>query len=258
MAEDGETNSRLIQSLTSIGAAGVGSLAGLGIAGPPGAIVGAVGIQTALELTGQLWEQIGHRRRLNATVPIAYVAAELHQPLDEVTERLAYDPALGPITATVLLGAASTQRHDKLWALGRVLANVVQDQARVDEEQFIASALNAIEAPHIRLLDHLERRQAANSGQLVSQYSFELAQLGTAFNSVLKTLETAGLIGQQPISETRNGPMPRFNLPNSEGPPKIQVVTLHWGMTDLGKLVMERLHQAAQEIADSDGTAGQP
>lgn len=236
------------RSLANVGAAGLGSLAGLAISGPPGVIIGAIGVQTALELTGQLWDQIGHRRRLNTAIPIAYAAAQQNKPMDEVTEGLAHNPALGPITATVLMGAASTQSQDKLWAMGRVLTNILEDRARVDEEQFVASALNLMEAPHIRMLDHLDRRQTTY-GRVVSQYSLESVGLGTAFSPVINALETAGLLERHSISETRNGPPSGIQLPNSAEQPKVQVIIPHWAVTDLGKLVMQRLREAAQEVA---------
>ena len=63
--------------------------------------------------------------------------------------------------------------------LWEVLTNVVEDRARVDEEQFIALALNVIEAPRLRMLDHLERTIAV-TGNRVSQFSLGCpVRLGT-------------------------------------------------------------------------------
>ena len=164
-----------------------------------------------------------------------------------MTERLSNDPELEQVTTTVLIGALSTESRQKLLFLGRVLANVLQDRATLDEEQFLAQAVTAVEAPHVRLLDLIEHQQSA-SGRLVSQYALASAELGAAFSAVLKTLESVGLITGSQIVEMKDGPSPRYRM-SGEKPPKVPVATPHWAATDLGKVLLARLRDISEDVA---------
>lgn len=230
------------------GVAGFGAAAGLVVAGPAGVVVGAVGSQMAVDMTGALWQRLGKKRQERASVPILYAAAATNQPIDELTELLADDPAFEQIVTTVLVGAVSTQMTQKLIALGRILANVVEDPAKVDEEQFLALALNAVEAPHLRLLDALDRQQTV-SGQVVSQESLGSLNLGESWAAVLKTLESSGLIWNQPVMRMVDGPS-GLRLPHDKPPEKVPQSRPHWGVTDLGKTLMNRLRDVAAELGD--------
>ncbi|SDN76866.1 hypothetical protein SAMN05428965_1536 [Geodermatophilus sp. DSM 45219] len=236
--------------LARAGAAGVAAAAGLAVAGPAGGMIGSAASQMAVDLTEAMASKLGERRRQRTAVPVEHAAECLGIAVPEVTDRLTDEPELEHVTTTVLIGALSTESHEKLLFLGRVLANVLTDRAVLEEEQFLAQAIAAIEAPHVRLLDLIESQQT-KSGRIVSQYALGGAELGAAFSAVLKTLESVGLIASSSIVEMRNGPMPRHPTPG-EKPPQVPVATPHWVATELGKALLKRLREIAAGDIPSD------
>lgn len=213
-------------------------------------MIGSAASQMAVDLTVAMASKLGERRRQRTAIPIEHAAERLGLSIEDVTERLSNDPQLEQVTTTVLIGALSTESAEKLLFLGRVLANVLQDQATLDEELFLAQALIAIEAPHVRLLDLIERQQTS-SGRLVSQYALAHSELGAAFSAVLKTLESVGLIAGSQIVEMNDGPRPKYPEPG-EKPPKIPVATPHWAATELGKVLLTRLRDISEDVAGAD------
>jgi hypothetical protein len=214
-------------------------------------MIGSAASQVAVDLTVAMAGKLGERRRRRTAIPIEQAAQRLGLSIEDVTERLSNDPQLEQLTTTVLIGALSTESAEKLMFLGRVLANVLQDQATLEEEHFLAQAVTAIEAPHVRLLDLIERQQTS-SGRLVSQYALASADLGAAFSAVLKTLESVGLIAGSQIVEMKDGPRPKYPKPGEE-PPKVPVATPHWAATELGKVLLTRLREISE---DAVGAAG--
>jgi hypothetical protein len=235
--------------LAKASAAGLGTAAGITVAGPLGGILGAFASQIAVDSTSSLLSRLGDRRRQRPAIAVQYAADRLGLPVEEITKALGDEPDLERVTITVMIGALSTESQSKLFAYGRVLANVLQDRARVDEEQFLAQALIGIEAPHVRLLGYLEEEQQKTFNRPISQYAFASLELGSTFRAVIQTLESAGLIYSQSRIEMKDGPLPKYPMPGDQRE-KVPVVTTHWGITRLGELLMERFRQVSREEAE--------
>lgn len=127
--------------------------------------------------------------------------------LDVVRE----DPKLLALTAQAMNVAASTVLQQKIKVLGRLVANGVQDEAKVDESVMFLAALQDIEAPHIDVL--LEMGTAPQYGRQVAYRRVErgesvrearyknlrelqatLPRFGDSLQPVVSTLERHGLI----------------------------------------------------------------
>lgn len=132
-------------------AAGFGAIAGMVVAGPVGAAVGAIAAPAA--------EQLMTRVRLEWTrrgeIVLTEAEAEAGLPRDDLLERLALDDELQALLARVIAASSATAFERKLVAQGRVLGRAVSDVLRVDEAVCMAAALNDLEKPHVALLERL-------------------------------------------------------------------------------------------------------
>lgn len=136
--------------------AGLASLAGLAVGGPPGAIVGAVAEPILEPLMGRVWDEMrgDGRRRMNTVVQTA--ADSLGDDPDRFEDRARATEQTRLLTATAMEAGMRTAWPPKVRALGRALAaGLADDAARVDEEQLLIGALADLEAPHARVLDLL-------------------------------------------------------------------------------------------------------
>jgi hypothetical protein len=153
MSEDSEDAPRqafsrfLADAAPELIGAGIGGSLQLGGGDPlSGALVGSA-IALAMRFDAANWQQsIG---RAAYTTQLAADAVGGEQEL----ERLATtDEHRLELTARVLRAAARTPLADKLPALARVLADGLDDDAKVDEAFVLAAALDDLEAPHVQVL----------------------------------------------------------------------------------------------------------
>jgi hypothetical protein len=130
-----------------------GALAGLAIAGPGGAVLGAaVGsvvqhvVDTALF---RRWERAGQA--------IEVAASEANLSPDALLRRLLEDERLLDLAATVVAAASETALKAKIRALGKALASgaLATDDATIDEHRFLVATLADLEAPHVRVLEQV-------------------------------------------------------------------------------------------------------
>src|SRR4051794_34708234 len=143
--------------LPLLAAAGMGgAVAQLALGtGPLGAFAGAlapVGVQAGHRLAQRIvrrWEQ-------NAGAALTVAADLLDAGLDIFDERLPGHDERVELLARVIEGAARATMEAKVKAFGRVLAEGLRDDGDVDEALMLASALAAIEAPHVAVLAHLD------------------------------------------------------------------------------------------------------
>lgn len=134
------------------------ALAGAGIGGPPGAVVGAVSSELMLELAAKAWRELGERRASS----VGRLVEQASDACGQDPEVMLSDAAANEGTAQLLLdamaAASETLLEWKVDALGKALAGgLAHDSARVDEERLVVRALADLEPPHVRALSLLAR-----------------------------------------------------------------------------------------------------
>ena len=138
------------------GAAAGGALMGSFIGGPAGAITGAA-LGPLLEPCAQkVWEGLSAAGRRRVGEALAS-ACDAGIPQDELLERIDTSDRRQSLAGYALSAASRTAWKDKIRTLGRSLASglLADDDAQIDTEQLIISAIADIEAPHLTLLEFL-------------------------------------------------------------------------------------------------------
>jgi hypothetical protein len=138
------------------GAAAAGALLGAVAGGPAGVIAGAA-LGPLLEPYAQkVWEKLsaGARRRAGEVLASACDAGI---PQDELLGRINATDRTQLLAGYALSAASRTAWEDKVRTLGRSLASglLADDDAQIDTEQLVISAIADIEAPHLALLEFL-------------------------------------------------------------------------------------------------------
>lgn len=223
----------------SVVAAVVGSSAGLLVAGPAGAMLGAAGVQAAVEATGLVFQSLSERRRQQTSVPLVVGAAVVGEPVDSFARRLAEDERLQPLVMLALTSAADTGLEPKLRALGAVLADAMQDQATLDLDWLIADALSVVEAPHLVVLNFLNGLRD-DVDLFGSGLPFE--RLGVGLRPIFTALESKGLVIER--SELREE---NVGIPGRLGPQasrKTTVVRHRHAITSFGREIIRRIVDA--------------
>lgn len=121
-----------------------------------GAVVGPeIGTLASAVLTPSLeWLMVRGERMFTAHVDrVGRIAADgLGMTGDEFAEHAGATPERLLFTVNALQAATRTAWEAKLQALGRVLRDGLSDDALLDEMPLVLAALDAIEAPHVRVL----------------------------------------------------------------------------------------------------------
>jgi hypothetical protein len=137
-------------------AAGVGALVGLPF-GPAGLVGGAVAGPLLEPVAIEILQRVGRagRRRGGEALAVACEVTELSP--EELLARISDDEKLQILAGMAISAAARTAWEDKVLTIGRSLASglLASDDAEVDTEQLIMSAIADMEAPHVALLDLL-------------------------------------------------------------------------------------------------------
>ncbi len=95
----------------------------------------------------------------------------------------------------VIDAAWRTRDRDKLRALSQVLAEGIIDEARIDVCNLLAQALREIEAPHVRLLDHMAQRPSSDTRAWGPEdLTEQLPALADGVAPLLASLQRAGCI----------------------------------------------------------------
>lgn len=134
---------------------GAAGLVGYVVEGPAAGVLGGVVaplVSRGIDLLVTAWS--GQSQR--STERVLHEAATLtgHSD-DEFAEHLAAQPERLQLAYMALTAGSRTTRDDKVAALARCLATGAADDARVDPELIMVSALAELEGPHIKLLDHM-------------------------------------------------------------------------------------------------------
>jgi hypothetical protein len=133
---------------TGAGAAAVGGA----VAGPVGAVLGAVAQEAVNEAAQRLIRLIIKRREERAAQVMAVGAEVSNASMDRFSETIESSPELLALLAETVQAAMETSLEAKIYALGRCLANGVQDDTTVDAERLRVRGLARIEAQEAKLM----------------------------------------------------------------------------------------------------------
>lgn len=212
----------------------LGALAGAGIGGPEGAVVGAVAADPLVRLAGRAWDELRGRREESVAVLIQQTADNLDEdPIVMVEQALASEQG-SRLLQEALQVAASTLQRQKIDALARALAIGLDDGTKVDEESLVIRALADLEPVHVFVMDKLDERgrhglTASAIRSAMAPDPFEDPNFRTSFDvtaALLAVLQRHGLVaeteGQRPnlLNRTlqkqqgtaRSGSSPTFRL----------------------------------------------
>jgi hypothetical protein len=135
-------------------AAGTGTALGLAL-GPVGSVGGAIAGVFLEPFALKLLQYLNGdaKRRSGEALSAACEASGLST--EQTLSRMFSDEKFRLLSGTAMIAAAHTAWEDKLRTIGRSLASglLASDEAEIDEEQMILSAIADMEAPHVALLD---------------------------------------------------------------------------------------------------------
>jgi hypothetical protein len=131
-------------------------------------------------------ERARQRRRaaMNETLATGADAAGL--PVEALVDRLTADPAKTLLMVTALEAAAQTAWRRKMRVLGRALATgvLLEDDAKVDEEQGWIRLIQGIEPPHLRIMTRVAGEDPEHPGTIVAATREEL-KAASGFESLI-------------------------------------------------------------------------
>jgi hypothetical protein len=184
-------------------AAAVAAAAGLGVGAAAGAEVGTItgaALAPYLERLAVRGEQMftAHVDRMSriAADGLGMTADEFAQHAEATNERLLF-------TVNAFQAATRTVWEAKLQALGTVLRDGLSDDAQLDVMPLVLAALDAIEAPHVRVLrairddpsSHMIAREAAEEFiWSVEDLAKRFPQLSSGIDPIVATLDRHGCI----------------------------------------------------------------
>jgi hypothetical protein len=195
----GNRSEERLSVVAGAGTAGVVAELALG-SGPLGTVAGGL-MPVAVQLTAAV-----RSRWIRRASQAVQVATDLLDPgvdiLDERSPR--FDERL-ELIARVIDAAARATLHEKIEALGRVLADGLNDDEHIDEALILASALAVLEAPHVAVLDRLDVQREPPAELIVAgrdstlgwrneHLRHVLPGLSTILENVLAVLSAQGLI----------------------------------------------------------------
>jgi hypothetical protein len=230
------------KAMEGAGQAG-GALVGTAIGGPMGGAIGAFVGPYLTTLVERAWNEIRGRHEENAVAVIAQAAGSLNEDPETLVQRALASPEQASLLHDALRGAASTLYQEKVEALGRCLANGLEDAAVVDKEALIVRALADLEPIHVRVLARLER----SSLQPSDIHYFMSGEVGAdrflatpnLTGPVLAVLERHALVERhERIRENRGV--------HSRGP----TVEERWATTAFGRDCLRRLGHADPQGPD--------
>jgi hypothetical protein len=175
-----------------------GTAVGLAVGGPAGAVVGSVVAPAA--------EMVAARERkgaLNIGL-LVRTLSELTGVSAEGLEAWARESSGRlQLVTSAMQAAYGTMVDEKVRGLSRVLANVLEDDARLEYGQLVVDALAELDASHIRVLHAMVREDAPASGSAGSiaaggwcrsQLQTHLPHLAKGVGPIASVLERTGMI----------------------------------------------------------------
>ncbi|MEU0647833.1 hypothetical protein [Streptomyces umbrinus] len=153
-----ESNGRKAAAIaTRLGSAGVGAGVGLFVAGPFGAVGGAL-LQEALnEYAPRLIDAVDRRRSQAVAQVVAVGANTADMDLDRFSDAIEGSPELLSLLAETVQAAMETPLEAKIYALGVCLGTGVEDDTRDDAARLRVRGLARIEPQEAKLMALLDQ-----------------------------------------------------------------------------------------------------
>jgi len=151
------TGRKAAEIATRLGTAAAGASLGLAVAGPLGAIGGAL-LQEALSQAGpRLMDAVNRRRSQAAAQVIAVGADTAGMGLDTFSDTIESSAELLALLAETVQAAMETPLEAKIYALGVCLGTGVEDDTRVDAARLRVRGLARIEPQEAKLMALLDQ-----------------------------------------------------------------------------------------------------
>lgn len=142
---------------TRLGSTGVGAGVGLVVAGPLGAVGGALLQEAINEYGPRLIDAVNRRRSQTAAQVIAVGADTAGMGLDRFSNAIENSPELLSLLAETVQAAMETPLEAKIYALGVCLGTGVGDDTRIDAERLRVRGLARIEPQEAKLMALLDQ-----------------------------------------------------------------------------------------------------
>ncbi len=227
----------------------MGATAGMMVAGPPGALIGAgAGTMVQQVIKEALVRRIG---RANEAADVAADEAGLTPA--ELLRRILADERLLDLARRVFTVAAETALQARIRAAGAALGRAVRDDSTIDEEQFIVETLATLHLPHYRMLRQLADRYEGYGQERDAQsqepiHGWSPAALRDHQPGLVWVLgPVLGALASQDL--IRNTNVGRYSYTPGKDD--------RWVLTDYGRRVLARLLKA-QGTEDPEAPAEDP
>jgi hypothetical protein len=236
-----DSRQALVSSATATGLAGLTLM-------HPGLAVPAAAAQAWVEAAvNTVVDRVSAWRRERIAGVVISASAIDGPVVEDLVDSMAQDPASLELFTRTMQAASDAARPDKLRALARCLRAAYDDRAAIDDELLMIAAINAIDGPHIRVLDALSRSPAgtaiapdASPEDYPHEPSYNTQQLALLIPgaehsppAILGVLSMAGLVE----SRGTTGAMALLGLP---GP-----ISSSIKLTPMGIRLLSRLQEVA-------------
>jgi len=176
--------------------------------------------------------------------------------LEELVEALTRSPQAAGLMAAALQGSAATAVDAKLKLFARVLANTATDSAVIDEDLLVVRAINALEAPHLRVMELLRREPPATDVPTKrppqhwtgASVALELGWPASSVTSVLLTLQAAAAIYLSPTQI--DGGSATWATAMDLGA-RVDLGDLACELTNFGERMLVRIERAGEDVPSS-------
>ncbi len=241
-------------------AVGAGAAIGVVLSGPAGAVVGAALGPMLEPWAARVWDELSADGRRRASEALAAACEALDCEPEELGERiLASD--LTRLQAGIVISAASrTVWPAKVRVLGRALASglLAEDEATIDTEMLILTAMAEIEALDLSLLELLTNHPPRDWTE--DEIGRKRPHLKHVVHSLLGTLRRHGLIMQDDIAivtmtnlweEIERRKPWRDDAPLLNSTWFVDLAPEQsWSLTVLGLDVLDRYREAGADLPD--------
>lgn len=193
-----------------------GGLVGMAFGGPEGALVGSL-TGPYVVAAGKAGNAALRQRFLKGSGVIEVACRAVRREPEELLEEITQDQAHLELLARVLEAGGRAVLPEKIEALGHVLAQGIQADT-VDEALFLAAALADLEAPHIQVLEQVQKYAGTPQADVgaIGMTELRVIELMPTHRlvvpAVIRVLNLHGLIRDLTGGATTYGgmPAPRF------------------------------------------------
>ncbi|MEU6294045.1 hypothetical protein [Streptomyces erythrochromogenes] len=165
--------------------AGAGATVGAVVAGPLGAIAGAVFQEALNEVAPRLIRAVIQRREERAAQVIAVGSVSAGVGINRFSETIESSPELLALLSETVQAAMETPLEAKIYALGLCLARGVEDDTKIDAERLRVRGLARIETQEAQLMALINQPQPVERGTWLGWSRGEILQRLPGYADVL-------------------------------------------------------------------------